>query len=104
MATSRAEQIATLRNRAILSALDAALKLADPTDMDVRIWPFATEAEEQGRRAEISAYIGSWIVGPLVDAIRHTELSDYREVTCLKASAYIEQVDQLDVEARGLFG
>lgn len=91
--TSKAEEINILRNRAILNALDHALRLADPEDENVRIRPFAPLEEEQALRKELAPYVMSWIVGPLTDALRQRNLGDYRHVCGDKAQQYMEDLD-----------
>lgn len=99
METSRAEQINTLRNHAILTALESALALVDTDNMDVRCLPFRDETEERTARAGLAPYVNSYIVGPLLDAVRYYELGSYDSVTAPRAADLIERLDQEQTKA-----
>lgn len=94
---SRLEQINEFRNKALLSALDAVLKLADHNNTDVAINPMATDggAAERQWREDQAAYLNSWVIGPLSDALRQTNLPSYANTVSVKAGQFLEELDQL---------
>lgn len=96
---SRLEQINEFRNKALLASLEAALKLADADCDDVLITPLhdndpMTEHEWRTRQA---AYLNSWVIGPLSDALRQHNLSSYASTVSVKAGQFLEELDALGI-------
>lgn len=95
---SRLEQLNEFRNKALLSALDAALKLADPNCEDVKIRPVADDfAPEREWRSDQAAYLNSWVIGPISDALRQKNLPGYANATSARAAQFLEELDELGI-------
>jgi len=93
---SRLEQMTEYRNKALLSALEAALKLANPDCDDVRIRPLAVDNQPEAEwRKDQAAYLNSWVIGPLADALRQTNLSGYADGATPLAAQFLEELDAL---------
>jgi hypothetical protein len=96
---SRLEQSNEFRNKALLAALDAVLKLADPDCKDVMINCLAADGGEAERqwRSEQAAYLNSWVIGPLADALRQKNLPGYANTASVKAGQFLEDLDALGI-------
>lgn len=98
---TRAEEISTLRNKAVLSALDFILKLADPDCDDVRIRPLAQDYSEERRwREDLRSALLSNAASPLADALRQTDLGFYAGTYAVTARQYLEDLDAIDSARR----
>ncbi len=95
---TRLEQLNEFRNKALLAALEAALKLADPDCDDVKIMPTDPDPlPEHSWRSYQAPYLQSWVIGPLSDALRQTNLPSYANTVSVKAGQFLEELDALGV-------